>query len=254
MEWPGAIWVATDIAGGGVPGLGDLGGALGDLGDLLGGLGMGETVETLREFVVAHEVAHQWWHAVVGNDSMAFPVVDEPLAQFGACLYWEREHGAAAAGQVCPLHIQTQYQLMRSLGNADTRADQPADGFASSLQYGGIVYGKAPGFYAAARAAVGEEALLAGLRSLARERAFAVVEPVDVLAALQRAAPAHARELATLWTHWMSEAHGDEDIGATAPGLEGLGGGGGAGLDELERLLEQLLSPPTTTSTTSTPG
>jgi hypothetical protein len=30
------------------------------------------------------EVGHQWRHALVGNDSIRAPVVDEPLAQFWA--------------------------------------------------------------------------------------------------------------------------------------------------------------------------
>ena len=34
--------------------------------------------------VVAHEVAHQWWYAMVGNDQIAEPWLDEGLAEFSA--------------------------------------------------------------------------------------------------------------------------------------------------------------------------
>ena len=58
MEWPGAVWIdgfGADAAGG-------------------------------IDLVVAHELGHEWWHALVGNDSIAAPVVDEPLAQFSQCV------------------------------------------------------------------------------------------------------------------------------------------------------------------------
>ena len=37
--------------------------------------------------VVAHEVAHQWWYGMVGNDQMREPWLDEGIAEFAAS-YW----------------------------------------------------------------------------------------------------------------------------------------------------------------------
>ncbi|MCL2811197.1 MAG: M1 family metallopeptidase, partial [Clostridia bacterium] len=48
------------------------------------------------EFVMAHEVAHQWWYAQVGNDQIRSPWLDEALAEYSALLYYERIHGQAA--------------------------------------------------------------------------------------------------------------------------------------------------------------
>ena len=50
-----------------------------------------------REFVVVHEVAHQWWSAVVGSDSKRHAFLDEALANFSAALYFEVVHGDEAA-------------------------------------------------------------------------------------------------------------------------------------------------------------
>ena len=49
------------------------------------------------EFVVAHEIAHQWWYNLVGNDQVNHPWVDEALAQYSEVIYTEELHGAAAA-------------------------------------------------------------------------------------------------------------------------------------------------------------
>ncbi|HBA92843.1 MAG TPA: hypothetical protein DCZ08_14265, partial [Anaerolineaceae bacterium] len=37
--------------------------------------------------VTAHEIAHQWWYAVVGNDVLQHPWLDESLATYSAQLY-----------------------------------------------------------------------------------------------------------------------------------------------------------------------
>ena len=86
MEWPGMVWIESTVFGGGIPGLGDLGIDPDELTDLLGAdhgiadmLGLGDVglmMDTMREWTIAHEVGHMWWHALVGNDSITSPVVD----------------------------------------------------------------------------------------------------------------------------------------------------------------------------------
>lgn len=226
MEWPGAIWVESATFGGGLPGLGGLEGLDGLLGgegglaDLLGGGALG----SLREAIVAHEVAHQWWHALVGNDSITAAVVDEPLAQFSACHYLRVSH-PVEGDELCAFHTEGQYQLLRSLGVPDAPADQPTDQFTSPLQYGAVVYGKAPGLYDELRRLLGEEALLSGLRAYVEANRFGMATADDLRAALRAAGAGSGQEEAVdaLWVRWMEQASGDEDIGTT--GL--LGGPGG---------------------------
>jgi hypothetical protein len=245
------VWITSDIFAGQLPGLGDLGG-LGALGDMLGSKGLegllggigGEQVSTMREFTIAHEVAHQWWHAMVGNDSITSPAFDEPLAQFSACTYWTWAHGAAAGERVCDLHINAQYKAMRQLGNEDAAADRPSAAFSSSLQYGGVVYGKAPLFYRKLSDLIGREAELAALRAFVRRHLFQQVSTDNLLAAFKEATPDKAADIDALWQRWFHEAHGDEDLGVTAGAAGGIPGlPSGVGPEELQKLIDQLLNP-----------
>jgi len=256
MEWPGMVWIEAGTFAGGIPGLGDLPDldelfddlqellddlgvedlGLPDLSELLGGLGGGST----REFVIAHEVAHQWWHALVGNDSITAPVVDEPLAQFSACVHVERQD-PEGGDEACAAQTDAQYETMRLLGEEDAPADRPTDAFTSSLQYGGVVYGKAPGFYRALGDLIGPDTVLAGLRAFVTAHPFGVAAPDDLRVALAAAAPGREAEVDALWQRWIEGAHGDEDLGATPlPDADADADADAPSLDRLMELLERL--------------
>jgi hypothetical protein len=257
VEFSGLVTVASmlykPMAAGG-----DAGGGLGALlgGMLAGGAAgagdMDATTARMREFVTAHEVAHQLWHGLVGSDSRMHPWLDESLAQWSAMLYVEERYGRARARAEGDRQVRMNYQLMRLQGAADGAVDRPVSAFASPIAYAGLVYGKGPYFYEAVRAAIGDDALFAALADYARRFAFGTAPRraiVDVLAA-----HGDARRVRALAQRWLDERHGDEDLGrgdartlvattlgvdadALPPGLEsifgalagGLGGATGAG-------------------------
>jgi hypothetical protein len=243
MEWPAMVWIGSDAFAGDVPGLG----ALGDLfrpGGLLGGLldrralddlGLGDAfagLETAADWVVVHEVAHEWWFSLVGSDSLTSAALDEPLAQYSTCLFW-RELRPAQADAACETNMTAQYRSARLLGIADASADQPTSAFDSALQYGAVVYGKAPGFYLELERRLGRKTVVTGLRTYVRANAFGVATEDDLLHALAQAAPSHAAEIRGLWRRWLEETHGDQDLDVSSSSLDGAGA--------LGKLLGELL-------------
>jgi hypothetical protein len=240
MEWPGMVWIEEGIFAGGLPGLGDLGdlGELGDLGGLFEDLGLGDLFDpdvlaATRAWTVAHEVGHQWWHAVVGNDSMLAPSVDEPLAQYSACLVFQTAWPENAE-EICAANTAGGYEQMRLLGEEDAAAAQASDAFASSTQYGGVVYGKAPGLYDALVEAFGADAVAGALAGVVAEHAFEQISTDQLRETLGRQL-GDPGTVDTLWARWMEEAHGDEDLGVDPAELSDLGD-----LDDLLEILEEI--------------
>ena len=214
MEWPGMVWVERSLFAGGFPGLGDLGALFGDsdLEALLGDVG-GAAISTTLEWTIAHELGHEWWHALVGNDSIESPAVDEPLAQFAACIAMQQIHPDNWRA-ICEAQTVDQFAQSRALGVTDAVAEQPSDAFESSLQYGAVIYGKAPGFYLAAGDLIGWQALTDSLKSFAEQNAFALVSTDALRAHLIDAAGDDGPTIEALWDRWFREEHGDEDIEA----------------------------------------
>lgn len=227
MEWPGATWIEPDLFAGGLPGIGALADAFGDLGGLLDGEA-GLLIETLRAWTLAHEVGHEWWHVVVGNDSVLDPVVDEPLAQHSACLVMRRSH-PDDADALCAGHVDSAYSQMRLLGDDDAPAARPTDAFATSGQYAGVVYGKAAAFYRVLEHEFGRARVADALSEVVRGHAFEMLDADRLRRNLARSLEGGPR-FERLWTRWMERRHGDADLGVDP--TSGPGGLLGAGTPE----------------------
>lgn len=105
--------------------------------------------------VVAHEVAHQWWYNLVGNDQVDEPWLDESLTNYSTVLYWEEISGEATAEDVIETFFLGPYGQVR-----DQEADRDVLGPVSDYDqngYGIFIYAKGPLFFDALRREVGPE-------------------------------------------------------------------------------------------------
>jgi len=209
------------------------------------------------EFVVAHEVAHQWWNAVVGSDSKRHPFVDEALANHSAILYFERVHGPAAAEKQRELQLRLPYQIAMMTGSSDRPVDLPTDQYKNSMEYAAIVYGKGGLFFEELRTLLGDKHHFAWLKAYYEKHKFKVAKNEDLIASMVNAAPDKAKTKALI-QRWLHESHGAEDIGSmnvakvakSLLGDEVFGGAQGdmlellsqGGNKQIEQLVRQLLS------------
>ena len=238
MEWPGMVWIEEGIFNDDPLGMGGMV-------DMMEGLdfeGLGvddlglEAVDSVREWTVAHEVGHKWWHAVLGNDSIESPAVDEPLAQLAACVVMQARHPETWQ-DICEAQTVDSYRQSRQLGVEDAPAAQPSDAFESSLQYAAVVYGKAPGFYLEVGELIGWQQLNDGLAQLIQEHPFELVGTEVVRQQLVESAGDQGPAVDDAWERWFLQANGDQDLDidpeAGAGGLLGDLGLGDLGLDDL---------------------
>ena len=203
---------------------------------------MGAMLPAMLEFVTAHEVAHQYWHGLVGSDSRVHPFVDESLAQWSAALYLEDRYGAERARRDADMNVRMNYQLMRQLGHDDGPVDRPASFYGPTVRYAGIVYGKGPYYYNALREAAGDAVFFRAMRRYVNAWRFRTAPPsgfVDALVAEHGAGAARYRGLAH---RWLQESHGDDDLGRADMGamLGSMMGGDAPSSEEMQRAMETL--------------
>lgn len=135
---------------------------------------------------VAHEVAHQWWFNIVGNDIVGAPWMDEALATYSSIYYWEQV-GGQAAGQEALKYYQGKYLQIAREG-LDAPVTEPMAYFQQgerSQAYGPVVYAKGALFYNELRKMIGDEAFFRALQFYYGTHWFSIANSAELLSAFQ---------------------------------------------------------------------
>lgn len=150
------------------------------------------------EWVVAHEVAHQWWYGVVGSDPVDEPWLDEALTQYTTLLYHEFLYGADAAAEILKNDFEATYDRLRRGGN-DMPAGLPVAAYPRDL-YHAVVYRKAPLYFHALRQRVGNAAFFTLLRTYYRRHHYGIATPDSFLETVKTVTGSDHRDL---WERWI---------------------------------------------------
>ena len=143
----------------------------------------------------AHEVCHQWWHLMVGNDTMRSPWLDESLTNWAGSWVIESQYGPVV-GSVWSLSL---FAAMSDRSNPPLAMDLPAGAYTHTA-YGAVVYGRGALMYQHLRNQLGEAKFLAAIRDWTESHRFGWAEPSDWDTWLDRhAPPALASEMKQRW-------------------------------------------------------
>ncbi len=108
--------------------------------------------QILLEATTAHEVGHQWFYNVVGNDQVDEPWLDEAVVQYVVGLYYLDTGGPRAAQG----YEDSWYGRWDRVARADIPIGLPVGDY-EGTEYGAIVYGRGPLFVEALSEEMGQE-------------------------------------------------------------------------------------------------
>lgn len=91
------------------------------------------------EYAIAHEIAHQWWYAVVGSDPVNNAWQDEALCEYSLLSYVEARYGAAQQESLYQSRIAPSMRVTVPRG---VTPGAPLSYFSSMSQYSTLVYGR----------------------------------------------------------------------------------------------------------------
>jgi aminopeptidase N len=113
---------------------------------------LGLPSQIILESAVAHEVAHQWFYNVVGNDQVDEPWLDEAIVQYVTGLYYADTYGESAARS----YRASWYDRWDRIERADVPIGMSTGDYVDE-EYGAIVYGRGPLFVTALAEEMGQE-------------------------------------------------------------------------------------------------
>ncbi|MCA9924350.1 MAG: M1 family metallopeptidase [Anaerolineales bacterium] len=149
----------------------------------------------MLESVVAHEVAHQWFYNIIGNDQIDEPWLDEAHAQYATWLYYLDVYGEAGAQG----YRDSWDGRWQRVEGAEIPIGLPAYEY-EGVEYGAIVYGRGPIFLEALSEEMGAAAFDAFLRDYYEAEQWGIV----TTEAYRQLAEAHCGcDLSALFESWV---------------------------------------------------
>jgi hypothetical protein len=155
----------------------------------------GAPASIYMESTVAHEVGHQWFYGLVGDDQLDDPWLDEALTQFVTLQYYADEYGPGGeAGFQNSLEARWD-----GVNRAEIPIGLPVAEY-SGQEYGAIVYGRGPLFFVALRERMGEEVFDAFIKEYTKTLSWGIATPEI----LQSLAEKHCScELDDIFNEWV---------------------------------------------------
>ncbi|MCC6499841.1 MAG: M1 family metallopeptidase [Anaerolineales bacterium] len=147
------------------------------------------------EGTVAHEVGHQWFYNLVGDDQLDDPWLDESLTQFITLQYYSDEHGATGEEEFrSSLEGRWAY-----IDNETIPIGLPVAEY-TDFEYSAIVYGRGPLFFVALKEKMGDAAFDAFMREYTQSLAWKISTAESLQALAEKNC---ACELDALFDEWV---------------------------------------------------
>ncbi len=158
---------------------------------------LGSTPNTIfLESTTAHEVGHQWFYSVVGNDQLDEPWLDESVTQYITWLYYQDRYGASAA--------EGFYQSLVGRWNRIEQADIPIGLPVSAYdgaEYSGIIYGRGPVFVDKLAQTMGQETFDAFMRDYYARYQWGIADTEKFLSLAQSHCNCDLNSLFAAWIY-----------------------------------------------------
>jgi hypothetical protein len=136
--------------------------------------------------IAAHEVSHQWWYGVVGNDQIREPWLDEGLARFNELRYYEA---------YAPQDVDWWWDNAIGTNRPTAAVNSPVNAFNTHSAYLSSVYNQGARFFDALRTRLGVDRFKAFLRDLYQRGSFRLITTQDFLKVLQEDARIDVRSV-----------------------------------------------------------
>lgn len=142
--------------------------------------------------VIVHEIAHQWWYAVVGNNEVTEAWLDESLAEYSTALFFENNTEYGISYEELVKNAVASYTLyvdvIKTLrGEVNTKMNLSVNQYQNDYEYSYMVYVKGVIMFDELKNAVGESKLIAGLKKYYKDNKFKIARKQDFLNAFRSA-------------------------------------------------------------------
>jgi aminopeptidase N len=139
-----------------------------------------------EEYVIVHEIAHQWWYGVVGNDEYNHAWLDEGLAEYSTMLFYRKNDDLGENFEDLINGATESYKLFEKvyssiMGSVNGAMDRPLNEFSTEPEYVQLTYTKGVLMFDAVRQSLGERKFFNALKQYYNNFSFKNATPQDLI-------------------------------------------------------------------------
>lgn len=148
------------------------------------------------ESTVAHEVGHQWFYNIIGDDQVNDPWLDEAITQYITYRYYMDNYGSSAGDGF----LESLYSRWDRTDRAEVPIGKPVSMY-SPEEYGSIIYGRGPIFFYTLQEDHGKPVMDKFLKAVYSDYAWQTVTTEDFKLELENACSCNLTKIFQGWVY-----------------------------------------------------
>lgn len=144
-------------------------------------------------YVMVHEISHQWWYGVVGNNQTDYAWLDEGLAEFSSAMFYKKNSDYEMTYDFLVKRANTSYEIYQTiftnvLGEIDTSMNRSLAQFKTESEYLNMIYVKGFLLFDSVCELIGEKTVINCLKNYFTTYAFQTTTPAELISCFEKTA------------------------------------------------------------------
>ena len=154
--------------------------------------------------VIVHEVAHQWWYGLVGNNEVAYGWLDEGLTEYSTLLFYEQNPDYNVNTKDLIKNTTNSYVTFVEIYNkvfdkVDTSMNRQLKEYSNESEYVYIAYVKGMLIFDNIRELMGEEKFSKALQTYFQDHKYKIATPDSMIASFEKVNGSSLKEVFSSW-------------------------------------------------------
>jgi len=156
------------------------------------------------DYVIVHEVAHQWWYSVVGNNQFSESWVDESLTEFSTFLFYEKNEQYGIDYDILIENATATYTNFVKIystiyGQVDQSMNRTLTEYDTEPEYVNCVYTKGVLMYDSLKGFLGKQKILKCMKDYFKAYAFQNVSGTELINSFSKSAHRNLKPFLDSW-------------------------------------------------------
>lgn len=167
---------------------------------------IGDEIDDYDEYcyVIVHEIAHQWWYGVVGNNQTDYAWLDEGLAEYSSALFYKKNTGYNYTYEKLISKANTTLNIYQQVytkifGGADTTMNRSLKDYYNETEYVYTAYIKGFLLFDSLSDLISEKVVVKCLKNYYTTYGFKISTPAHLIASFEKTTSCNLEGFFNCW-------------------------------------------------------